>query len=475
MKKNYFYVLLYQIVIVITPLISTPYVSRVLGRENIGMDAYVNSILQIFTVFTLLNVGVYGRKKIAEIDKLDLGQLKKTFSSIYLLQFLCGVFVSIVYFLFVYVVSEYQELFLIYGIMLIANIFDISWFFVGRENVDKIMMRNIVVKVINILCLFIFVKQPNDIYIYAFINGLSLLIGQVVTWKALIKEIGVPYISITASLIHIRSMLLLGVIPCVSLLYTTVNKVFLGNIMGTTEVGYYNQAFKLFTICLGFVSALSTVTMPRLTQYYVNGKMEIFVEFIKQAIHYVCLTTIPLSIGMIYISPKLVPLFLGKEFLQVIPVIRLLSICLLLVGLQEIFGMQILLITNQRTNYTLSIIIGSVLSFFINIALVKHLGSSGTAISFIAANITILVIQMYYSRHFISLKFCFKEAIRFFILSLMMITSMIFFENIFLIEKDISIVLGMQVLVGITAYIVGLLIIKEPLISKIINKSRSYI
>ncbi|EAF7771945.1 hypothetical protein AWV82_14670, partial [Listeria monocytogenes] len=131
MKKNYIYVLLYNIVIIVSPLFTTPYVSRVLGATNIGIDAYVNSIVQIFLVFILLNVGVYGRKQIAEAENIN--QLKNTFTGIYLMQLVCGFVVAAVYTLFILTTNSYQIIFLIYGFMLLAYVVDISWFFIGRE------------------------------------------------------------------------------------------------------------------------------------------------------------------------------------------------------------------------------------------------------------------------------------------------------------------------------------------------------
>ncbi|MBC1954178.1 oligosaccharide flippase family protein [Listeria welshimeri] len=467
MKKNYIYVLLYHIVIVVTPLFTTPYVSRVLGATNIGIDAYVNSVVQIFLVFILLNVGVYGRKKIAEAENIN--QLKNTFSGIYLMQLVCGFVVTVAYILFVLTTNSHQIIFLIYGFMLLAYMVDISWFFIGREKVKQIMMRNIIVRFISIVCIFLFVIDSGDLWIYVLINGLALLIGQLVTWGALFANIGKIYFSFRAMKPHIKSMLLLSIIPCISLLYTTVNKVILGIVVGTTEVGYYNQAFKLYIISMGFVSALSTVIMPRMAMYYKKGNNAKFRQFVNFSIRYVSISTIPLSFGLIGISVTFVPLFLGEAFTQVTPNLMLFAPCLFLAGIGDVLGLQILLITNQNRKYTLSIVIGSILSFGINLLIVGYGRSEGTVFSFLMANLIIVTLQLYFARDYYEFRYFFKIVCKYTIFSAIMLVAMLIAQVTLSGQGDLMTVIY-QLMIGVYVYLLCLFLSKDPLLFQLLYR-----
>ncbi|MBC2171346.1 oligosaccharide flippase family protein [Listeria booriae] len=467
MKKNYLYVLFYQFIIVVTPLFTTPYVSRVLGATNIGIDAYANSVVQIFLVFILLNVGVYGRKQIAEAENRHA--LKTTFAGIYLMQCLCGLLVSSVYVVFVWMVGSYQLIFIIYGLMLLAYALDISWFFIGREQVKRIMMRNTVVRLLSIACIFLFVNDASDLWLYVLINSAALLIGQLVTWSALFADLGKIHFSFRAMKKHVAPMLLLSVIPCVSLLYTAVNKVILGNVAGATEVGYYNQAFKLYTICMGFVSALSTVIVPRMAMHFKKGDQAKFRQFVNFSIRYVSISTIPLTFGLIGIATTFVPLFLGAAFAPATHNVMLFAPCLFLAGVADILGLQILLITNQSKKYTLSIIIGSIVSFATNIFVVAAWGSEGTVFSFFIANLVIVALQLYFARKHYEFRYFLKIVAKYTFFSIIMLFAMLGIKYLLQGQSDI-LILAYQLITGVYVYLLCLFLSKDPLLFQILYR-----
>ncbi|KGL37948.1 hypothetical protein EP57_15430 [Listeria booriae] len=431
------------------------------------MDAYANSVVQIFLVFILLNVGVYGRKQIAEAEGQK--ELKTTFAGIYLMQLICGMLVSSVYVIFTWTVASYQMIFLIYGLMLLAYALDISWFFIGREQVKRIMMRNTIVRLLSIACIFLFVNDVDDLWVYVFINGAALLVGQLVTWSALLKDLGWIQFSFQAMKKHVAPMLLLSVIPCVSLLYTAVNKVILGNIAGATEVGYYNQAFKLYTICMGFVSALSTVIVPRMAMHYKKGNQAKFRQFVNFSIRYVSISTIPLTFGLIGIATIFVPLFLGDAFIPATAHVMLFAPCLFLAGVADILGLQILLITNQSKKYTLSIIIGSVVSFATNILVVRTWGGEGTVFSFLIANFVIVGLQLYFARKHYEFRYFLKIVAKYTLFSAIMLLAMLGMKTLLVGQSDVFI-LAYQLITGVYVYLLCLFLSKDPMLFQILYR-----
>ncbi|MBC6298574.1 oligosaccharide flippase family protein [Listeria booriae] len=467
MKKNYIYILFYQLIIIVAPLFTTPYVSRVLGAQNIGIDAYVNSIVQIFLVFIVLNIGVYGRKQIAETK--TKAELKATFAGIYLMQLACGGIVWIAYFIFVCNVSNYQMVFWIYGITLVAYGLDISWFFFGREKVQRIMVRNTIVRLISIICIFMFVRDTGDLLVYVVINAAALLVGQLVTWSALLVDLGRVRFTLEAMRPHVQPILILSVVPCVSLAYTSLNKVILGNVTGEIEVGYFNQAFKIYTICMGFVSALSTVILPRVAVHYKNGETEKFNRFVSFSFRYVGFTTIPLSFGIIAIAPSFVPFFLGDAFTPATGSLILIAPCLFLAGLADILGLQILLITNQAKRYTISIVIACIVSFVTNLLIVNEWRSEGTALSFLVANIVIVLLQLYFARKHYSFRYFAKIMSKYVLFGAIMLAGIWYVKSLYT-GNSITISLLLQIGTGVYVYIFCLFFSKDPLLVQLLNR-----
>ncbi|EUJ44168.1 lipopolysaccharide biosynthesis protein [Listeria rocourtiae] len=189
MKKvttNYIFVLLYQVLLIITPIFTMPYVIRVLMPENVGIEAYVSSIVQIFTAFATLGMGDYGRKVIASVIRKQ--DLKVEFYSLYLVQSCFSVIVLLIYLIFAFHTSQYQLLFFINILTILSYVFDITWFYTGQENMKNIMIRNMAVRLSAMIGIFCFVKGPEDLAVYVWINATTLLLGQLVTWLPLLRK-----------------------------------------------------------------------------------------------------------------------------------------------------------------------------------------------------------------------------------------------------------------------------------------------
>ncbi|MBC2025677.1 oligosaccharide flippase family protein, partial [Listeria booriae] len=322
---------------------------------------------------------------------------------------------------------------------------------------------------LSIACIFLFVNDASDLWLYVLINSAALLIGQLVTWSALFADLGKIHFSFRAMKKHVAPMLLLSVIPCVSLLYTAVNKVILGNVAGATEVGYYNQAFKLYTICMGFVSALSTVIVPRMAMHFKKGDQAKFRQFVNFSIRYVSISTIPLTFGLIGIATTFVPLFLGAAFAPATHNVMLFAPCLFLAGVADILGLQILLITNQSKKYTLSIIIGSIVSFATNIFVVAAWGSEGTVFSFFIANLVIVALQLYFARKHYEFRYFLKIVAKYTFFSIIMLFAMLGIKYLLQGQSDI-LILAYQLITGVYIYLLCLFLSKDPLLFQILYR-----
>lgn len=463
--SNYLFTVMYQVLLMLTPVVTTPYVSRVLKAEGIGIEAYVASIVQLFIIFIILSLPMYGSRQIA-VQKDQLARSKE-FWSIFSLQFIGAILNLAIFIIFIMGYAGYKELFFINVLTLLAYSIDISWYFIGKEEMKKIAIRNMVIKLAGIILIFSLVKDVNDLPIYIAINGGTLLIGQLIMWFPLLKEIKFIRPSFSDIKVHVIPIFTLFLPQLMIQVYVLVNKIILGNISGEVEVGYYNQANKIIKIVLGIISSLGTVLLPRMASEFAKGNNAQLKKYTDFTLQFVLMITLPMVFGMIAIAPNFVVWFFGDEFKPVIPVIMVMSPVIFFVGLANVFGVQILVATNQQRKYSIAITVGAVLSLIANFYLVFSLGSLATTIALLVAEAVGALIQMYYARSYFNIMAFIKMALKYSILAVA-----VFFVARILgtsIELQPVLLTLVQLAAGAAVYIVGLIILKDSMFLKLKN------
>lgn len=461
---NYVFTVLYQVLLMLTPFITTPYVSRVLKAEGVGIDAYVLSIVQLFIVFIVLSLPMYGSKQIAV--KKDPLQVSKEFWSIFTFQIIVALLNLVVYFYFISSVTDYKELYYIHFLTLFAYCIDISWYFIGKEEMKKIAIRNMLVKIAGIALIFLLVKESADLPIYIAINGGTLLIGQIIMWRPLLKEITFVKLTFKDIKTHIVPILTLFLPQLMIQVYVLVNRIVLGNVSGEEEVGFYNQANKVVRIAIGVISSLGTVLLPRMASEFSKGNTEQLKRYTKHTLQFVLMITLPMTLGLMAIAPNFVIWFLGSEFLDVSSILILMSPVILFVGLANVFGIQILVATNQQRKYSTAITIGAVLSLIVNLFLVQSMASLGTTIALLVAEGVGAIIQIYFARKYLIIPDFIRLFLKYFLLSIIVYISATVIGTFVKITPLILTIL--QVSVGGLVYFIGLLVIKDTMLMRFI-------
>lgn len=469
--SNYLYTVIYQLLILITPFITTPYVSRVLKPEGIGIDAYVLSIVQLFVVFAALSFPMYGSRQIA--TKQSLEERSKEFWSLYFAQLVSSVITIVVYVAYISTVDDYKMLFFIHIFTLISATIDVSWYFIGKEQIKSITTRNIVVRVVSLILIFTFVKDVNDLDRYIMINAFTLFAGQLIMWIPLLKDIRFTRITLREMKIHIGPIISLFLPQIMIQIYLLVNKIVLGRVSGEVEVGFYTQADKIVRIALGFITSLGSVLLPRMAKEFSQGNIEAMKRYIKYALQFVLMITLPMTLGLMGIAPNFVSWFLGNDFKPVISLIMIISPIIFFVGLANIFGIQILVSTNQQNKYSISITIGAILSLITNLLLVAHVASAATTWALLVAEATGALIQMYFARTY----FDFKHFAGMFLKYLALSTFI--FLSVSAVDKFINInpvvVTFLQLVTGVLIYMLGLLLIKDSIVYKLLSSIKTKI
>lgn len=454
--KNYIYNLIYQILILILPLISTPYISRVLGAENIGIYSYTISIITYFILFGSLGITMYAQREIAYVQD-DKEKRSKVFWEITIFRCITILIAILIYNIYINK-TEYQLYYKILAVEFIATCLDISWFFQGIEEFKKTITRNIIIKILSIISIFIFVKDKNDLNNYFIIYVVSNLLGNLSLWLYLPKYIQKVKMKSLNLLKHLKPTISLFIPQIAIQVYILLDKVMLGIIIpNKSEVGYYEQSQKIVKILLTLITALGTVMMPRIANNFIKGEKEKVRQYLLKSVNFVLFLSIPMIVGIIVVSDKFVPLFFGNGYDEVIKLMMIISPILLMIGISNVIGTQYLLPTKRQKEYTISVMVGAVVNFLLNLILIRKNGALGASIATVIAETSVTAIQLYFIRKEINIRDIVKSIKKYLVAALIMFLICTLLENA--ISNNVSdiITLILQVVLGTIVYICTLL------------------
>lgn len=473
--KNYIYNLIYQILVLILPLITTPYLSRVLGPENIGIYSYTISIVTYFTLFGSLGISMYAQREIAYVQE-DKDKRSKIFFEIYILRFI-ALSISMIIFYFIFVrTGVYSTYYKILLLEILAVAIDISAFFQGMEEFKKIVKRNLIIKCISILCIFIFIKQATDLDKYLVIYVLSNFIGNISLWLYLPKYIKKVSIKSLELFQHLKPTITLFIPQIATQVYTVLDKTMIGSlIIEKAEVGYYEQAQKIIVMLLTLVTSLGTVMLPRIANKFANGKKEEIKKNILTSFNFVYFLSIPMFFGVIIVAKDLIPWFLGEEFKNSISIMYVISPIILFIGLSNVIGVQYLLPIKKQKQYTISVLAGAITNFICNLIFIPKFLSVGAAIGTIVAEVVVTGVQFYYVRKDFNIKEIIFMSSKYFISGMVMLITLLILNYYLLINISVVLRMGIDVIAGIIMYCILLILLKDKFVLELIIKINSII
>ncbi len=395
-KINYVYNMLYQVLILIMPLITTPYISRVLGADGVGILGYTISIVTYFILFGSLGISIYGQREIAYYQN-DKKERSKIFFELIALKLISMTISMILFYLFFARSGNYSAYYKILLLEMVANVFDIVWFYQGMERFKKTTLRNGFIKALSVVAIFMFVKKETDITNYLYIYCLTTLFSNLSLWIRVNKYIELPE-SLNIKR-HLKNTIYLFIPQVAIQIYTVLDKTMIGTILGDmSEVGYYEQVQKIIKVSLVIVTSMGTAMLPRIANCYATKEKEKIKEYINKAFSFSLIFSIPMTFGMIAIASKFVPSFFGPDFYPGIPLMQIMSVITIFISLSNVIGIQYLLPTKKEKYYTISVITGAVVNFILNYFLIKCYKSLGATIATIIAEFIVTAIQFYLVR-----------------------------------------------------------------------------
>lgn len=448
-NKNFLYNCIYQIFTFIIPLITTPYISRVLGVENIGIYSYTYSIVYCFMLATLLGINNYGSREISKIMiKNNKEKTSERFCSIYYMQLILGIVMLVIYTIFVMLfLKKFENIFLIQGIFILSSMIDINWFFFGMEKFKITISRNIIIKLLSLILIFLLVKGKDDLVIYTFILSISTLFSQVYLWLYLKKFVRLKKVSIKNIYANLKPCLILFVPVIAYSIYRVMDKTMLGSISGVTALGYYENAEKVINIPIAFINALGTVMLPNTSRIEDDG---ILVKKIYDSFYLVLLFIVPMFFVLLGVAKDFSVIFFGEEFIESGNVIEFLAITIIFSAITSVIRNNYLIPKRKDTVYVKSTIIGAIVNLIINLILIPRLNYYGACIGTILAEFSVMIYQILIIRKEISFVKVLKMLIEHFIKGIMIFISVIVIGFLF---EDIQMKLIFQILISIILFL----------------------
>lgn len=388
----------------IFPIITFPYISRVLLAEGSGKVTFAASVANYFLMVASLGIPTYGIRACAQVRD-DKQQLSKTAHELLLINLVTTLLVTITYVICILCDPRFrtdETLFLINGINIVLNMFGMNWLFQALEQYDYITIRSLVFKIISVFLMVTFVHEKSDYTTYGAITVFASVGSNILNLFRARHYIQFKWLGNYHIIKHIKPILILFAQSLAVSIYTNLDIVMLGFMKTDVDVGYYNAAVKVKTILVSLVSSLGSVLLPRMSYYAKENMSEKFYETMSMALNFTALIAFPLSIYFSMFSEECIRFLAGNGYSGAVLAMRIITIAIIPIGLTGILGIQVLTAIEKEKYVLYSVIVGAVLDFFLNLLLIPRFGATGASLATTIAEFSVLVVQLIYTRDLIS-------------------------------------------------------------------------
>lgn len=396
--KNFLWNASYQLLLVIMPLVTTPYLSRVLGAEQVGVYSYTYSITNYFVIFATLGMAQHGVRAIAQAGQ-DRAARSRTFWSAWAAQLCVAIPVTIAYAVYAALNPAGGTLVaLVWGLWVLSAVLDVSWLFFGVEEFKMPTMRSFITKLAGVAVIFIFVKGPEDLWAYCLSLAGAFFANAILLWPFVghyVDFVKPTWAEVRAH--FIPNLRLFAPVVAISL-YTALDKILLGSIAGMAETGYYEYSEKLSKMPMAIITALGTVMLPHMTAKLSAGESESAKHLLRNSLWAMEAAAMGLAFGIAVITPEFVPVFFGEGYEPCVYIMPVISIVIPIISASNVIGVQYMLPTCSDKDYTLSVCVGAVVNVALCLVLLKPLGALGCAIATVLTEIAVLAYQCWVVR-----------------------------------------------------------------------------
>lgn len=452
------------------PLITSPYISRVLGADNLGKVNFATSITNWFVLLSIFGINVYGVREIAKV-RYSKDELNKVFSELIFIKIIVSIISIISYIGIVSSIQKFQQekvLYLVMSLNIIFSIFSIDWFYQGIEEYKYITVRSLILKVISLVSIILFVKNDENYVIYALISSIALGMSNILSYIYSFNFVRLNFSDINIK-IHLRSLVIFFITGLVVNIYTQSDQTILGFMATNKEVAFANRTRTILGLAGSLSTAVTSVTMPRASYFYKNDHQR-FKKFLEYIPNFMIWITVPLSIAIMLLSDNIMYILGGNEFLEATNLLMILSFVVFLSPLNNWLQNQVLVPSNKENIIIVICSLTALLSAILNIIFIPKFGVITIGIVSVVCEVVALCINLIIIRFILKYKNVniFNKAFVKFVMSSIIMGSLIILIK--LIIKNYSISFIVSSILGFTIYLATLILIKEETTLHIINK-----
>lgn len=392
-KKNLIYNVAYQILVIILPFITAPYISRVLGAHNVGVYSYTQAFANYFYLFAMLGVMNYGNRTIAAVRD-DFEEIKRRFWEIFSSQFFAGILVSIVYvFYCIYFVTENRLIYYVQFFYVISGVFDVNWFCFGLEKFKFTTIRSVLVRLGTVAAIFLFVKERSDLVVYTTILSVGNLIAAIAVWPFVLKYLGFKKPTLGGILKHLKPNLILFFPVIAVSIYHLMARLMLGSFSTEEEVGFYTYAERITQIPNTLILALNSVLMPRMANLYAKNDRNTTKSLMDRVMLFAMSMSVLMAFGLAGVAPIFAPWFYGDEFTRCGLFIVLLCPIIIFKGWAGVLRTQYIIPKGRDKVYIISLTTGAFVSLLLNLVLIPKYSGIGAVIGTLGAELSVCLVQ----------------------------------------------------------------------------------
>lgn len=470
-KVNYILNLINTGTQMLFPLITFPYVCRVIEADGIGQINFFQSIISYISLFTCLGIPMYAIREIAR-DRSDVVQMNRTAMEILLLHSmltLVGYAIVAILCLTVPQIQVNIPLFLILSLTIFFTAIGCEWFYQGIEDFKYITIRGLIIKMVSVVLLFIFVKSKTDLLYYGCYTVFGVLGGNIFNFFRLRKYIRRENIIFSELHIkrHVKPVLKVFSFSVVTSIYLQLNTVLLGFLKNALAVGYFAAATKVMQMLLTMSACLGSVMMPRASHLIAENKEDEFNRLIQKSYDFTLAIALPMTIGLIFCAPSLITALCGVKFEHSILPSQIIAPIILMVAISNVFGIQVLFPKGKINIVTLCCGIGAVADLILNLCLIPFFSYIGTSIAYLGAEVATTVSMYFIGRKYIPIIYFKKSHLTYALGCIVMAFAL---YGLSLLQLPTLTILLLQGCCGVLAYFIILCICKDEMLVQILSK-----
>lgn len=460
LKKNGIFNIIYTILSLVFPLISSIYVARILSPAVIGHVSFAMNYTSYFIAFATLGVPNYGLREVAK-RKSDSAVLNKFFTELFIINFIATTISILIYIITIICIGRFREdmhLYIACGLLIVLNYFNIDWLYQGEEEYGYIVVRSFLTKLVALLALILLIKDKSDYIIYAWISSLAVAGNNIFNIIHTRKIVSFDFRNIHIRQ-HLSPVFIMAAGVLLSTIYGKIDILMLGILSNDTHTGYYTNAYKLINLVITVCTAMTTVFMPRLSCLYSEDRRK-FTELLNKGIEFLVFLTVPAFIGIFLLTDQIILILFGSEFLPASATVRMLAILIVIKGIGNLLCYQLVICTGNERERLPATIWASVTNIILNAIMIRSLFEVGVAFASVISEIIVNGYQLFKVKKVIEMHFAKKIAIQSIISTLCMGIVVYLITQL---EIGPLLICFLAVIVGLFIYIIVNIIMKNKI------------